>query len=234
MIYWHGETIDSHGRGSPRALHTGPAMLAAFIRPDGHFGGLHITWLSADAPPAKVALTDPETGEGLAAKKMRGSKTGAHILIAPAAPDTNATRLFVGEGIETVLAVWTAHAIERRDLTSTAFWAAGDLGNMAGRAAETVPHPTLKRPDKRAQRVPGPIPDPDDAGLAIADQVEELILLGDGDSETVLTDYALERAARRYTRPGRIIRVAFAPDEQDFNDVLKQNEAANLNTSVAQ
>jgi hypothetical protein len=226
MIFWHGENHDSHGRSLPRALHTGPAMLAAFIRPDGHFGGLHITWLSADARPAKVALTDPETGEVLPAKKMRGSKTGAHILIASASPGVIAKRLFVGEGIETVLAVWTAHRIAGRDLTSTAFWAAGDLGNMAGRATETVAHPTLKRPDGRAQRVPGPMPDPDDAGLAIADEVEELTLLGDGDSERVLTDYAMERGARRYTRPGRSIRIAFAPDEQDFNNVLQSEEAA--------
>lgn len=225
MIYWHGETIDSHGRSSPRALHSGPAMVAAFIRPDGRFGGLHITWLTTDPPLTKIALIDPETGEILPAKKMRGSKTGAHILIASASPGVVARRLIVGEGIETVLAVWTAYHTAGRDISDMAFWAAGDLGNMAGRTTETVPHPTLKRPDGRAQRVPGPMPDPDDSGLAIPDDVEELILLGDGDSERVLTDYAMERACRRYARPGRAVRPAFALDEQDFNDVLQSEEA---------
>jgi hypothetical protein len=70
---------------------------------------------------------------------MRGSKAGAHIAIvmrdAPA-------RLIVGEGIETVLAVYTAWTAAGRGIEDTAFWAAGDLGNMAGRAAKAVPHPT--------------------------------------------------------------------------------------------
>jgi hypothetical protein len=44
----------------------------------------------------------------------------------------------IGEGIETVLAVYTAHAPAGRPIDDTAFWAAGDLGNLAGRAIETV------------------------------------------------------------------------------------------------
>ena len=70
-------------------------------------------------------------------------------------------------------------------------------------------------------RVPGPIPDPGDPGMKIPGSVEELILLGDGDSERVLTENAMVRAARRYHRPGRAIRIAFAPAGQDFNDVLR-------------
>ena len=92
---------------------------------------------------------------------------------------------------------------------------------MAGRAVKTVPHPTLKRPNGRAMSVPNDQPDPDDPGLSIPDSVEELILLGDGDSEPVLTRFAMLRAARRYSRPGRTIRIAFAPAGLDFNDVLR-------------
>jgi hypothetical protein len=107
-------------------------------------------------------------------------------------------------------------------LEDTAFWAAGDLGNMAGRSAKTVPHPTLKRPNGRAISVPNDQPDPDDPGLSIPDSVDELMLLGDGDSEPVLTRFAMIRAARRYARPGRVtIRIAFAPAGVDFNDVLR-------------
>lgn len=217
--YWHGEEIDGRGRTSPRKIHTGPAMLAAFIRPDGHFGGLHMTWLTTDEVPAKVELADPDSGEMLNAKKMRGSKTGAHIAVAPTA--TPPRRLVIGEGIETVLAVWTAFITCGRDVSDIAFWAAGDLGNLAGRATETIPHPTLKRPNGRAQSLPGPFPDPDDSGLSIPDSVEELFLLGDGDSETLLTQCAMDRAARRYSKPGRTIRIVFAPAGFDFNDVLK-------------
>jgi hypothetical protein len=223
--YWHGEVIDSRGHKNPRMIHSGPAQLAAFIRPDGKFGGLHTTWFSSDGRFGKAEIIDPDTGEFLPAKKMRGSKTGASILVAPAETDTP-HRLIIGEGIETVLAVWTAHHLAGRPIGDTAFWAAGDLGNMAGRAIRTINHPTLKRPSGRPQTMPDRYPDPDDPGLAIPESVEELVLLGDGDSEQLLTECAMERAARRYAKPGRTIRIAFAPAGRDFNDVLRMGEAA--------
>lgn len=222
--YFHGEIIE-RGQKRARKIHTGPAQLAAFIRPDGKFGGLHTTWFSSDGRFGKAEIIDPDSGELLPAKKMRGSKTGAYILVAPAESDTP-RRLIIGEGIETVLAVWTAHHLAGRPIGDTAFWAAGDLGNLAGRSIETVKHPTATRPNGQAQRVPGPMPDPDDAGLSIPDSVEELVLLGDGDSDPVLTQHAMTRAARRYARPGRAIRIAFAPAGLDFNDVLQAAEAA--------
>ena len=61
--------------------------------------------------------------------------------------------------------------------------------------------------------------------LSIPDSVEELILLGDGDSEQLLTECAMERAARRYAKDGRTIRIAFAPSGLDFNDVLRGQAA---------
>ena len=73
------------------------------------------------------------------------------------------------------------------------------IGNMAGRATETVRRPTAKRPNGHPQ-------------------------LGDGDP--VLTQYAMTRAARRYQRDGRTIRIAFAPAGLDFNDVLKAEVSA--------
>jgi hypothetical protein len=108
-----------------------------------------------------------------------------------------------------------------RALDDMAFWAAGDLGNLAGRALKTISHPTLKRPNGRPMTVPDRYPDPDDTGLSLPDSVEELVLLGDGDSEPLLTECAMERAARRYAREGRQIRIAFAPAGLDFNDVLR-------------
>jgi hypothetical protein len=233
--YFHGEQLDERGRKSPIILHKGPAMLAAFIRADGKFGGLHTTWIEdygvhmpfgEDGEQQthrlyrKIELHDPETGELLNAKKMRGSKAGAHIAIAMT---KDPKRLIVGEGIETVLAVWTSFHSAGRALEDTAFWAAGDLGNMAGRSARTVPHPTLKRPNGRAISVPNDQPDPDDPGLSIPDSVDELVLLGDGDSEPVLTRFAMIRAARRYAKAGRTIRIAFAPAGRDFNDVLRED-----------
>lgn len=226
MSYWHGEMIDERGRKAPRQIYAGPAMCGAFIRPDGKFGGLHLTWLNAITSPddvttqmpLKAEILDPDSGEVLNSKKMRGSKTGAYIaIVMHDAP----RRLAIGEGIETVLSVWTAMHQAGRELDDMAFWAAGDLGNLAGRANKTINHPTLKRPNGQPQKVPDRFPDLEDAGLSIPDCVEELILLGDGDSEKVLTEYAMERAARRYARDGRVIRIAFAPEGRDFNDVLR-------------
>jgi hypothetical protein len=231
--YFHGDVVDERGRKLPRQIHVGPAMLGAFIRADGTFGGLHTTWLEdygtrlefieAEQQTLrlfrKIELTDPATGEVLNSKKMRGSKSGAHITVTSLNPSPRS--LVIGEGIETVLAVWTAYKIAGRAPTDTEFWAAGDLGNLAGRALRTIPHPTLKRPNGRAQTVPDRYPDPDDPGLSIPDSVEELLLLGDGDSEPLLTECAMERAARRYAKEGRTIRIAFAPAGQDFNDVLR-------------
>jgi hypothetical protein len=181
--YWHGEQLDERGRKSPIKILHGPGDAGGLHPPDGKFGGLHMTWLRRRMPPADQSRDhDPESGEVLNAKKMRGSKTGAHIAIAPA---KDARRLIVGEGIETVLAVYGPRTrLAGRDRSSDiAFWAAGDLGNMAGRATETVRHPTLKRPNghpharARARAGSGR-----QAGLSIPDSVEELILLGDGDS----------------------------------------------------
>src|SRR4051812_27676667 len=150
--YWHGDVIDDRGRKSPRQIHAGPAMCGAFIRPDGTFGGLHLTWLTQDDVPAKAEIIDPDSGELLNAKKMRGSKTGAFIsILVTGAPPR---RLVIGEGIETVLAVWTAHHLAGRPIDDMAFWAAGDLGNLAGRATRTINHPTLKRPNGRPLTVP--------------------------------------------------------------------------------
>ncbi|SDC07366.1 CHC2 zinc finger [Bradyrhizobium brasilense] len=217
--YFHGDEIDERGKKMPREIHKGPAMLGAFIRPDGKFGGLHMTWLtSLGDVVTKAEIVDPDSGEILPAKKMRGSKTGAYIAIVLL---EEPRRLVIGEGIETVLSVYTAMHQAGRDLDDMAFWAAGDLGNLAGRANKTIAHPTLKRPNGQPQRVPDRFPDPDDPGLKIPDSVEELVLLGDGDSEPFLTECAMERAARRYGREGRSIRIAFAPAGLDFNDVLR-------------
>ena len=208
--------------GGARKLYSGPAMVAAFKRRDGKFGGLHQTWLKPDGA-GKAEIVDAENGQLLPAKKMRGQKAGCHIAVAAFGKPR---RLFIAEGIETVLSVYTAMKLEGRPLDDVAFWAAGDLGNLAGRAADTIDHPTLKRPDGKPQRVPNRVPDPQDQGLAIPDSVDELVLLGDGDSDPFLTECAMTRAARRYAREGRRVFVAMAPRAEDFNDELRASGAA--------
>jgi hypothetical protein len=226
--YFDGETLDEQGRKSPRMVHRGPAMLAAVTDFSGQFRAIHITWLrtvlQAGALVAKAMIADPETGEILPAKKVRGSKDGGRIVLRSggSAP----TRLFIGEGIETVLSVATAlrraGALQHGD----AFWSSVDLGNLGGPAVETVPHPTALTPAGRPQRMPGPQPlfEVDSKpvpAIRVPDSVTSLVLLGDGDSDPALTRTTLERAKARHTRPGLSITTAFAPEGMDFNDVLR-------------
>ena len=212
MPYYASGSIDA------AVVHRGPAMLAPIVDATGRFRALHTTWLDLSRPNGKALIKDPETGEELPAKKVRGSKAGNVIRLIDA-PEPQ--QLIIGEGIETVLSVWLALELAGRGFHHTAFWSAVDLGNLGGRAAETVPHPSLKTAGGRVQRVPGPQPDPRSSAITIPDAIADLILLGDGDSDRFTTQCALARAARRYAMRDRVVRVAWAPDGIDFNDLLR-------------
>jgi hypothetical protein len=120
--------------------------------------GCHITWIDLERPPKfRPLLADPATGELLPTKKMRGSKKGGVI---PLAGDPSARRWLGGEGIENTLAFarWEGFRAD------TFYFAAGDLGNLAGPAdpKSRFAHPELKQPDRngvlRAVMVAGPVP----------------------------------------------------------------------------
>lgn len=233
QTYWHGE--DDFGR--PAALHAGPAIVAPFIgppsaggrerdcasglmaRPAGAPGGeaadaareagypligCHITWIDLANPPKyRPPLVDPSTGEVLPTKKMRGSKKGGLI---PLLGDPAAARWVGGEGIENgaAFAGWEGYRAD------TFYFAAGDLGNLAGPAdpASRFAHPTLKKKDRNGRERPvmvqGPVPKPDqspDDAMWVGEHVDELVLLADGDSEPVMTAAAMRRARKRHQRP---------------------------------
>lgn len=213
------------GKKDAEVIHRGPAMLAAFMR-GGKFSGLHITWLDLARPNGKLQLPASADGEDRPAKKMRGSKVGGLIPLIEPPASVAVTRVFIGEGIETVLSVWCAlHALdELRE--GDAFYAAGDLGNLGGKAAESVPHPTLKNAAGRARRVSGPWPEPGSPGIELPETAVDVIILGDGDSDPFTTRCALSRASLRFARPGRDVRVAFAPDDADFNDTWRATRDA--------
>ena len=215
--YYHGTTAGANGETLPRAIHHGPAMVAALVGNDGAQRGVHITFLLKDGS-GKVKLADPETGEMLPAKKMRGSKAGCHIVLRQGVV---IHRLFIAEGIETCLSVATALHKAGKLLAGDAFWAAGDLGNLGGPHAKTVLHSSLLTASGRPQRIPGPEPADDGRAIAIPDSVHTLVLLGDGDSEPELTAHTMERAKRRYHKPGRAIAVVPAPKGVDFNDIIQ-------------
>lgn len=218
LAYWH------HIDGTWRVIHEGPALVAAIVGADGRFQGCHCTWIDLGTRKGKAEVAHPETGELLPAKKVRGSAKGGHIALG--GPE-QAVALIVGEGIETVLAVWMALAAAGDPLAGALFWAAISLGNIGGRARAQVAHPTATLTDSRGRvrrrLVPGPEPDMDDRDcLMPPDTARDIVLLGDGDSDRFATECVLRRAAARWAAPGRRVRVAWAAPGQDFCDMLTE------------
>jgi Zinc-binding domain of primase-helicase len=203
---YHGEELDDAGRKHPRVVHRGDAMIAPTVDNAGKFRGLHRTWIDLTKPKGKAVIIDPDTNEPITkGKKYGGKSAAAHVdLVGPRYPK----QIIIAEGIETGLAVWLALSKVGRDLSQTAFWSALDLGNLGGRALD------------RVGRVPGPTPDLDAPSIALPDSVTDVVLLGDGDSDRVLTECALRRAAGRWASEHRTVRAAWAPVERDFNDLL--------------
>ena len=221
LPYWHCLGSE-RGRQDWKVIHSGPAMVGAIQGPDGRFQGAHCTWIDAAfAGSGKAEIFHPETGEQLASKKVRGSAKAGHIHLAV---DLCAVALVIGEGIETVLSVRESicHAAFERTL----FWSSISLGNLGGKARESVLHPTLTRKDSKGRikrmKVPGPLPDMADADVLMPpDDINEIIILGDGDSDRFTTECVLRRAAARWARPGRMIRAAWADAGSDFNSMLR-------------
>jgi hypothetical protein len=209
--YFHGEDENK----KPRVIYRGPCQIVPVLAPAGKFAGLHFTWLDLSQDKGKAIIFDPETGEILPAKKVRGSKAGGYIHLSGDA--SICTTQISGEGIETTDALYTSMIRTGRDVSRVLFRPAVDIGNLSGRAIETVAHPTAKTDKGRPQRVPGAVPDMDSPAMFVPEQIDELILLGDGDSDPFTTRLALVRAGRRHARPGRTIRCPMAPAGEDFD-----------------
>ncbi|WP_185982997.1 DUF7146 domain-containing protein [Aureimonas mangrovi] len=215
---------DAGGRNAQ--LHRGPAMLALFVRPDGGSAkiiGIHQTWIDLDVPgKGRPTITDPQNaGETLPSKKMRGSKAGG--LIPLVGRLSSARRMVAGEGIETVLGFGQREGFPE----GTFYCAAGDLGNLCGKATKDsrIRHPQKVNIGKGGRRlpvfVPGEAPDLDSVAMPVPDHVDELVLLGDGDSDAVMTRAAMKRGARRHARDGRTVRVEMAPAGMDFAEMAQ-------------
>lgn len=240
LPYWH---CLGNERGKPdwKVIHEGPAMVAAIQGSDGRFQGTHCTWIdpafakaSAGGPNGdgpvhrsfsaggKAEIFHPETGEQLASKKVRGSAKAGHIHLGG---DGEARVLFVGEGIETVLSVRESLAANYN--AGPMWWSSISLGNLGGKARESILHPTLTRKDSKGRikrmKVPGPLPDLGDEDVLMPPPIalNEIIILGDGDSDHFTTDCVLRRAAARWASPGRQIRAAWADAGSDFNSMLR-------------
>ncbi|TPW28597.1 P4 alpha zinc-binding domain-containing protein [Martelella alba] len=213
--YWHGRDE----RGYLRAIHTGAAMLAPIVDLTGKVFGCHETWIDLKVEPKRRPLLIDDKGERLPTKKMQGQHKG---MLIPVLGDLGSSRWVIAEGIENVAAVAGLEGFR----ADTFYCAAGSLGNLAGPAASKERHPTLVNIDKRGARrpamVPGPIPKPDqDASdaLQVPGHVDVLVLIGDGDSEKIMTTCAMERAELRLSAPGRTVTTEWAPKSAgDFSE----------------
>ncbi|SMD18558.1 primase-helicase zinc-binding domain-containing protein [Rhizobium sp. RU36D] len=217
--YWHGQDE----RGLPVDRYSGPALIAPFVTLERRIIGCHQTWIDiAHGPKFRPDLGVDEDGAPLPTKKMRGRKTGGLI---PLFGLLTATRWVGGEGIENGLAIAGSEGFR----ADTFYFAAGDLGNLAGPAdpVSRFRHPTVTQTDRRGRVipvwVPGPVPrqgqDADDA-MQVPDHVDELVLLADGDSEPVFTAAAMARAEARMARKGRAITTWWPPEGQDFSKLM--------------
>ncbi|GEP12272.1 DUF7146 domain-containing protein [Methylobacterium gnaphalii] len=216
-------------QGDAQPVHVGPALVGAIVGPTGKFSGLHATWIDLAQPKGKALIADPETGELVPAKKVRGSAGGGHIALVRCDDPLD---VVVGEGIETVLSAWRALSAKGwPHLERAVFWSAYSLDNIGGRALHSVPHPTLTTIDRRGharrRMVKGPMPDLSAPGLVLPPTAQRLWLIGDGDSERFATECALERGARRAraANPNLEARAVWAPEGEDLNDALMEAAA---------
>ena len=198
LDYWHDGAV----------RHTSPGMIAVIQWLDvrGTFGGVHRTWIDPNGKRGKAVIV--HNGEALDAKKVLGSKgNGAIRLITP----ENASRMIVGEGIETTLTPWR-HALE----PDTAYWCAIDINHMAGRAGRD-PETNKRNPM---------IPDMDDQKcLLVPSWVKEVIFLADESTDpkkVKQVNQCLSRAARRAKaiNPNIICKAARPGNGDDFNALV--------------
>jgi len=204
---YHGYASDQGDELEP--LGSFPAILAPIRSAAGHIIGLHRTYLDPDKPAKLSPPGDPSRN---VAKKVWGKAAGGHIRLSPPS-----SVLVIGEGIETTAAYYTLNA----DGGDYGLAAAYSLGNMAGSCLGSIPHPTIKK-----RTIPDGRPDPERPGLILPPGVDEVILLGDGDSDAPATYAMLLCAARRFEAQGVRALVAMAPSGQDWNDVLRQRTPA--------
>ena len=174
----------------------------------GEIIGLHRTYLDARDP---IKLKPPGDQRQNKAKKSFGSVAGGGILLSPMR-----SAMAVGEGIETCLS-WYDLGYGPDDVGIVS---AVSLGNLAGGATGSLRHPSGRG------TVPNGVPDMDKPGILLPDEVSEVILLGDGDSDWIATHARLLTGGERFVRQDRTVSYHYAPAKTDWNDCLLDQKRA--------
>lgn len=184
------------------ALGVFPCMVSAIRNAAGDIIGIHRTYLDPNEP---VKLRPPGDARQNKAKKSFGTVMGGAIRLGPIQ-----RAMAIGEGIETCLS-WYQLGVGPDEI---GIICAVSLGNLSGGATGSLKHPTGRG------TIPNGIPDPEKPGIVIPAGVEEVILLGDSDSDPIATRARLLTAARRHRAAGLTASIHLAKPGGDFNDEL--------------
>lgn len=224
LPYWHHVKRPGDTVGRWTVLGEFPAMVAPLYDRAGRFCAVACTYLAPDGA-GKLRLADPVTGERLDPKKTRGTTKGDADIASGRLVAGHAARMIAGEGIENVLSVRDAWIDAGRDPAAVMWWFIG--GMPGGASAEQVPHPDgLTTADKlgrqRKVKLKGPVPDLTAPWVEIPDCVEHVTWLRDGDCDAWAMEYAIQRMAARWQRPGRVITATDTPSGVDINDMRRR------------
>ena len=170
--------------------------------------GIHQTYLDPDEPRKWTPPGRPAGQENPRPRQGRADPPGAI-----------GDKLAVGEGIETTLR-WYRRSAARRTSRSPA----ASRSTISGGWTGTLPHPTVKAKNGKPARYRNGDPDMAKPGMILPEGVRELILLGDGDSERLMTLGKIAAAARRHLNDGLAVSVHFAPKGKDWADEIGEDD----------
>lgn len=164
-----------------------------------------------NTPAATMSPIRTHSRVGNKAKKSFGTVMGGAIRLGPIKPI-----MAIGEGIETCLS-WFDLGEGPDDI---GLMCAISLGNLAGGATGSLRHPSGKGTVQNGE------PDMSKPGIILPNEVQEVLLLGDGDSDVPATRARLLTAAARFRAQGRTVSIQYVNEKADFNDVLIEKKRA--------
>lgn len=192
--------------GRPREVHRGPAMVGLIAAPDFRLGahrriaGVHRTWITAEGR-ARI--------DGAKLDKRMIGATG-HIMPVPIRLTPHGDcplwgrRMIVGEGIESVLTIWS-RLLADWQAGRRPFWAAEVAKTLGAVTGEDDPRSRVRNP-ATGQWWPGTEPDWARPGWQAPDRVDELVILAEGSSKDPVAAerrYTMARRRHSWRRDGR-------------------------------
>lgn len=193
--YW---IPDNWNRGKMKLLGKFPAMIAPLQAFDRSIQGIHLTYLD---PRTGEKLKREIDGRKLPSKKMRGLSWGCAIRLAEAAEFMSC-----GEGIENVLSGMSCGA--------PGGWAAGSLGNLAGRGIGTG----LQHPKRLDLKLPSVYPDMTWPYFRLPEITKRVLELQDNDSkDPPAAEKLFDRSLRRIQKLGMTPFKFVPPEGMDVN-----------------